>query len=205
MEQKNIEQRIFSMTDRNCPEQLTGGAGGVNYRLLLANKNYNLIQNMYHIFSDVVVEEDAMMNLVMLSNQSMSDGERLIKYYKKLNEYYWFTDNDIYFFHDVMSAYVFVSIFNVHKTVLIYHQQGSLYAEWVCFQKQHNETYRKELNERFAYVVNAVKYLAFPSKGAMQSVIDSEPALEEVIIMQILKFCIMVVIIRIMWILLRML
>lgn len=175
-----IEGRVFSFSDRKCPSQPTGGPGGVNYRLLLANRRYHYVENMYHIFEDVIIEKDAMLSLV-INGSGNDDNKRLLKYFQKLHEYYRFSDDDVYLFHDVFSAYVFISIFKVSKTVLIYHQQGSLYKEWVYFNGREDKELKVQLDAILKTTFQAVKYVAFPSAGAKESVIESDSSFQQVL------------------------
>lgn len=177
---ENKKIRVFSFSDRPCPSQPTGGPGGVNYRLLLANNKFDYIDNIYYIFQDVIIEKEVLHSLI-LNNCPDNDLLRLSKYYQKLHEYYRFTDNDIYLFHDVFSAYVFISIFKVTRTLLIYHQQGTLYKEWVYFNKSHDEEMKKIMDEIMSSTMKTVKYVAFPSNGAKESVIESDPTFGELL------------------------
>jgi glycosyltransferase involved in cell wall biosynthesis len=157
----------------------TGGPAGVNYRLMMANNKYKYIENMYFVFADVIFEDDAKLILDVYADSSWSDVDRLTKYFLKLNEYYRFTEDDVFFFHDVMSAFVFMSKLPVAKTALIYHQQGSLYKEWECFIGRQDLERKRILDSLLTTVVNSVRYMAFPSMGAKQSVIDSDPEFQK--------------------------
>jgi glycosyltransferase involved in cell wall biosynthesis len=181
MKQDDMNGRVFSFSDRNCPSQPTGGPAGVNYRLLLANKRFQSINNMYHIFSDIIVEKDAMLSVVLNSDGTEGDIERLTRYFKKLDEYYCFTDDDVYLFHDAIGAYAFLLTFKVTKTVLVYHQQGSLYREWQYFSGQSDKKAKKDMDTVLAYVLTKVKYAAFPSMGAKESLIASDSIFESFI------------------------
>ena len=172
--------RVFSIADRGCPSQPTGGPGGVNYRLLLANRKYGYIDHMYHIFNETIIEDDAILKITFMES-SDNDSERLKRYFMKLNEYYHFTEDDIYIFHDVLSAYIFTSSFPVSKTILVYHQQGSLYKEWEFFTGKKDAAYKELMDNLLITSMMSVMYMAFPSKGSIESVIDSEPAIAETI------------------------
>lgn len=172
--------RVFSFSDRICPSQPTGGPGGVNYRLLFANRTYGYVENMINIFSDVIVEKDAMINISLLGIDN-NENEKLTRYLIKIHDLYHFTNDDIYIFHDIYSVIFFTTLFKVDKTILVYHQQGSLYKEWSFFNGKENEKVKKNLDSLLIQAINSVKYLSFPSIGAMESVIDSDPTFGELI------------------------
>lgn len=179
-EDKNSKARVFSFSNRLCPKQPTGGPGGVNYRLVFANRNYGYIENMIHVFQDVIFEKDATLKL-SLADAEGSELEVLKRYLLKLDYYYHFSENDIYFFHDVGSAFIFLSTFPFTKTVLVYHQQGSLYKEWEYFSGQKDESRKDTLDAILITTIKLIKYLAFPSKGAIESLIESEPTLKLIV------------------------
>jgi glycosyltransferase involved in cell wall biosynthesis len=172
--------RVFSISDRACPTQPTGGPGGVNYRLLLANKKYGYINRMYHIFNEVIIEDTSILSLSFTETIS-NNSDRLKRYFMKLDEYYHFTEDDIYIFHDVVSAYIFTSNFPFRKTILVYHQQGTLYREWELFTGKKDASLKEAKDVLLTVTMMSVKYMAFPSKGSIESVIESEPAFEEII------------------------
>lgn len=172
--------RVFSISDRECPLQPAGGPAGVNYRLMLANRKYGFINHMYHIFKNMIIDDDSIMNLNMFEKED-NVIDWLKRYFKKLNDYFHFSDDDIYIFHDVFSAFVFISIFPFRKTVLVYHQQGSLYKELVFFGHKPDEELKKQLDSLLHATFMSMMYIGFPSKGAIESVIESEPVLENTI------------------------
>lgn len=176
-----LTRRVFSISDRTCPSQPSGGPGGVNYRLLLANRKYDYIENMYHIFNDTIIDNNSILKISLLGVDNSNEGVRLTHYFKKLDEFYHFSKDDCYFFHDVLSAYIFISCFPVNNTVLVYHQQGSLYKEWEYFTGENNPERKKYLDSLLISTMKSVMYMAFPSKGSIESIISSEPALEEII------------------------
>ena len=188
--------RSFVISYRKCLGPV-GGGRGVNYKLYLANKRYHLINNCYHIFSDMVIEpgdtevtyskeSNALPNKSGLRNilSRTSIGwivkhkmyrNRIQTYFKQLDNKYHFSADDVYVFHDVESLNEFYQLWSTYKnTILVYHQQGSLYNEWKSFNERDLESYRVYLNR---YAENAFKnccVLAFPSNGAKESLIASE-------------------------------
>lgn len=172
--------RVFSLSNRQCPTQPSGGPGGVNYRLLNANRNYQYIENMIHIFEDVVVEKDALHDILILGPEE-NEFEMLKKYLLKLNSYYRFTDDDVYFFHDPLTAFIFITLFKVNKTVLVYHQQGTLYKEFEYITGEQNKEQKIIQDSLLTSAFLSVKYTAFPSRGSIESLIASDMDMANII------------------------
>ena len=180
-----------------------GGGTGVNYKVYLANKRYHYIENCYHIFMDQVIEPDTK-EVVYGTLSSTSFNSKSIKkklsristawifkhkryrkriraYFKQLDQTYHFSDDDVYIFQDVESAHEFMQLFPFSRTALVYHQQGSLYCEWKNFNSYKLEGYRNYLNQYSDEVYKTVKVLAFPSNGAKESLLESEPFFEHTV------------------------
>ncbi|OOM79914.1 glycosyltransferase [Clostridium sp. BL-8] len=175
------KRRVFSFSNRNCPAEPCGGSGGVNYKLLFANREYRYIDEMYNIFKDVIIDNDSMLTVELVGMRGKSYEEITQKKYLKLHSYYNFSNDDVYIFHDVESALIFMSLFNASKTVLVYHQQGSLYRENVAFGGVEDENKKKHLDNLLKEAISRINYLGFPSVGAKQGLIDSEPSLENLV------------------------
>lgn len=175
-----VKQRTFSIAFRKCPAAPTGGPGGVNYRLYLANKKYHYFEALYNVFHDRVLENDCE-HIIKFHKEGMSDTEYLTSYLLKLHEYYRFTDEDIFIIHDVLSANVLYNLHPFKHTILVYHQQGSLYREWEYLTGKQDCNLKVVYDNLLKEVFSTMKYVAFPSYGAIESIIASEPTLEEVI------------------------
>lgn len=195
--------RVFVISYRKCLGPVGGGTG-VNFKLYLANKQYGMIDQCYHIFTDqVIAPGTAEVSYSKLASAAKSKKKGIVAlltrigsawivkhkkyrqriqfYFRELDSRYHFTEQDVYLFQDVESAYEFMELFPFTKTVLIYHQQGSLYNEWQAFNSVELPAYRKYLNKYSEAVYGKVKVLAFPSMGAKDSLLQSEPYFEKVI------------------------
>lgn len=195
--------RVFVISYRKCMGPVGGGTG-VNFKLYLANRRYGLIDNCYHVFTDkVIAPGETQVSYSKLASNAKSEKKglrailsrvgaawvskhknyrkRIRAYFRKLNEEYRFTDEDVFLFQDVESAHEFMELFGFRNTVLIYHQQGSLYNEWRAFNSYDLPVYRRYLNRYSEAVYAKVKVLAFPSVGAKDSLLQSEPYFERVI------------------------
>jgi glycosyltransferase involved in cell wall biosynthesis len=174
------KNRVFSFADRNCPAQLTGGPGGVNLRLYTANKRLHYFEHLILVFHDKVLEQELEMKIQF--HEKIYEGDRYLhRYFMKLNEYYSFAKDDVFIFHDASSADVFNRIFSLPNTIIVYHQQGSLYKEWSCFTGSENLEIKKKCDNLMKRAFASVKYVAFPSYGAIESVIDSDDSMKELI------------------------
>lgn len=175
--------RVFSFSNRSCPLQKAGGPGGVNYRLFLANVKYKLFSELYHVFSDIIIEPQT--ERVNPSFYCLNEGnnliERLRANYRKLGEEYFFTNEDVFLFHEVESALAFTLEFSFVKTVLIYHQQGSLYYEYLAFGKPENAGVKAYFDLIFREALKRISVLAFPSMGAKDALIQTEPSWGEAV------------------------
>ncbi|MBQ9761949.1 MAG: glycosyltransferase [Oscillospiraceae bacterium] len=195
--------RVFVISYRKCLGPVGGGTG-VNFKLYLANKQYGMIDNCYHIFTDqVIAPGTAEVSYSKLGSAAKSQKKgvmalltrmgaawiakhqnyrkRIRVYLRQLNEQYHFNGRDVFLFQDVESAHEFMDLYPFTKTVLIYHQQGSLYNEWQAFNFVELPAYRKYLNKYSEKVYQKVKVLAFPSMGAKDSLLQSEPYFEKVL------------------------
>lgn len=195
--------RVFVISYRKCLGPVGGGTG-VNYKLYLANKQYGMIDHCHHIFTDQVIapgtaevcysklgsaaksQKKGIMALVTRMGAAwivkhQNYRKRIRAYFRELDSRYHFSEQDVFLFQDVESAHEFMELFPYTKTVLIYHQQGSLYNEWKAFNAMHLPLYRKYLNKYSETVYRKVKVLAFPSMGAKDSLLQSEPYFENVI------------------------
>lgn len=172
--------RVFSFADRVCPMAPSGGPGGVNYRLYEANRRKKYFEKLYCVFSDRVLEYDAEL-ILNLVGRKPGDKDHFLTLLIKLHEYYRFTNEDVFIFHDVMSANIFEQIFKSGKTVLVYHQQGTLYREWQYFTGEENLEFKEALDSTMKAVFSNTNCVAFPSQGSIESIIESDDSLKEII------------------------
>ena len=195
--------RTFMIVGSPC-YGATGGGHGIEYRLYESNQRYNLIENLYYIFSDRVIEpkqncgELATRTAVKKKNKVYSllrkfkpdflrikrlkdEYQCLDVYFKKLNEKYAFSNDDIYIFQDVKTAYVFTEIFNVSKCAVVFHMQGSMYNEWKVSLGIESGAVHEYFNNVFIRTMEKIRYLCFPSNGTKESLIETEPLLENLV------------------------
>lgn len=207
-------RRTFMLAYQKCYGETGGGHGG-EYRLYLANKKYHLMEDVYFIFADRVIEgtDECGLLAVMEKPQERSklykmirnaasgsirglkkareferQKENEIEILHKLDRKYHFTSDDIYIFHDLQVAYPFVCTYDFPNTILISHAQGSLYNEWSAMSGSRSEVLRKYYNNVFCVTVKEMKYLGFPAKGAEESLLASEPDLKEIVQSKIRKY-----------------
>lgn len=195
--------RVFVISYRKCLGPVGGGTG-VNFKLYLANKDHQMIPGQYHVFSDqVIVPGTGEVSCSKLPpvTKAPKKGlrgllsrmgaawvvkhrryrQRIRKYFRELDGQYGFSQEDVFLFQDVESAAEFMAVFPFTKTVLVYHQQGSLYNEWKAFNAVDLPVYRRYLNKYSEAVYAKVRVLAFPSMGAKDSLVESEPYFEKVL------------------------
>jgi glycosyltransferase involved in cell wall biosynthesis len=178
-----------------------GGAGGVNYRLLVANEKYKKIENAYFIFRDKIIEpgddipqidEEKKVNYIgfrkmktiFLSIFNISDFTRNIKeiiklkntlflsraYFRKLDQKYHFSGDDIFILQDEISAYGLMRFANPRKSLFLYHHQGSLKSEYVSLQNiKILRNYEKTLNKFQSAIFQHYENWGFPSRGSLES------------------------------------
>lgn len=202
-------RRIFMFTHEPCYGNTGGGEGGV-FRLYLANRKYNLIEDVYFVFQDRVIHGQEMCgDLIPRPYPQNRRFPRLRKFLKKtlptvmairkirkirqsreldmlayldeLNQRYHFNERDIFIFHDTHYAHAFTMHYHFPNFVLVYHRQGSLYNESVTRDGMSSWLLHRYLNRVFTETVQAVKYLGFPARGAEESLLASEPALTAVV------------------------
>lgn len=182
-----------------------GGGGGVNYRLAAINAKRKDELKIINVFSDVCVERETF-NLIKLSQ--LPDSSKTLKgklkklmyttplllpymfnnkinnaeyYLKKTDSKYCFCEDDVFYFHDLESAIAFRKLYSFTKTILVYHHQGSIYYEWSSDTGIKSERLREWLNEYQKKAFDSVHFWGFPSKGARNSLIESEPELKNFI------------------------
>lgn len=193
--------RIFMMVYQPCYGE-SGGGHGIEYRLYRTNERENLLNDVYFVFLDRVIKKgDPIGEFAIKKNTSKSpsklkkiinrikpgflraikiqnDYNKVCSYIKTLDKEYHFNEDDIYVFHDVKIAYAFSKLFKFKKTALVFHMQGSVYNEWKAFSGISSSAVQKVLNNVFIESCKNMKYLCFPSRGAMESLVESAPELK---------------------------
>ena len=200
--------RVFFITSRPYGG-MAGGAAGVNYKLYIADKKYKTIDRAVFVFRDYVfdssVETDTIKPTVTAKAQklrqkrnSFSDrfevvisSFRIILYHlrllieikrlREINRKYRFDGNDCYIFQDIESAWAFIRSFKYRNIGIVYHQQGSIYSEYNAIKQINSSMYRKYLDSVTTTVFDHVSHIAFPSMGAKEALLNSQPKLRETI------------------------
>lgn len=198
--------RTFMFAYQPCCGNTGGGSGGM-YRLYRANQTYRLIDNIYFVFGDRVVYgmEDCgalatrpggerafpFRRLKKYAPQFLFSWKKRVdleqkhkqycKYLRTLNLKYHFSADDIYIFHDFQLAHAFTKLYAYPNCTMVFHAQGSLYNEWAASSGHHSEFIRNYYNREFSRTVKKLTYLGFPSKGAEESLVSSEPSLRQVV------------------------
>lgn len=182
----------------------TGGGHGIEYRLYDANKKYKLLQNVYFVFSDRVIEPEMDCGAFAVGNKKRKHGKIFLylkkfkpqiyrlwslkrgykafaSYLKHVGEHYKFSNKDIYLFQDVKSAYTFSTVFSYTNCALIYHMQGSMYHEWSASLGIKSEQVHVFFNRVFEKAVLNMRFLCFPSVGTEECLVETEPAMCKII------------------------
>ncbi len=195
--------RIFICSNRKNLGSV-GGGGGVNYRLSYVNSLSDSDIEVINVFSDAIVTKNNFsvmeVNKVTKKNTLKSKMRSIInksphfisffyknkvrkakRYLKSADEKYLFTNEDVFYLHDLESAIAFKELFDYSNTVLVYHHQGSVYNEWSSDTGIKSDNVRRFLNKYLRKAFKGVNYWGFPSKGARESLMLSEPSLKDFI------------------------
>lgn len=194
--------RVFMMVYQPCYGE-TGGGHGIEYRIYRANEKESIIDNIYYVFSDRVVKNGSKIGRLAIKNSTsktssslknavnkikpgflralkiQNDYNSICNYIRNLDKEYHFSNEDIFIFHDVKMAYAFTKLFNYKRTALVFHMQGSVYNEWRAFSGISSSSVQKVLNRIFVQSCHKIRYLCFPSNGALESLIESAPELKD--------------------------
>ncbi len=157
------------------PKGPCGGAGGVCYRLMKANENYRLFDDALFIFADKCVST---LNGVTDLPFALEEFQiiRLKEFYTALNDIVHYSDNDFIVFHNIESFYAYKECFpTTGRTLVVYHQQGSVYSESLFMGKEPDEEYERVCFDITRFAVEKSDIFAFPSRGAKQALIDTLP------------------------------
>lgn len=192
--------RVFMFSYRECMGEV-GGSAGVNYKLYMANKKFSFIHNMIHLFKGTaltqddtetdkfefnVVEKQAGKIRRMLKHIGLLDifnyERKLIqagKWIERLDKIYSFLNDDVFVFHDFESAYAFSRQYAYDRMLFVYHQQGSLYAEWKAYHNIISPIYHLYLDKKQKDILKKIPYIGFPSNGAKEMLIHFDNYMKE--------------------------
>lgn len=167
--------RFISVAARPMPKGPCGGAGGVSYRLMKANEKYRLFEETVFIFSDICISslKGEIVGSSVPIKQQLAELEKL---YMKLDAILNFNEDDYYTFHDLESFVAMKQVLPwIDKTLVMYHQQGSIYSESIFMGNDADERYEKFCFELTKVAVEQSQLFGFPSHGAKQALIDTLP------------------------------
>ncbi|MDG0794594.1 hypothetical protein OMP38_29950 [Cohnella ginsengisoli] len=102
--------------------------------------------------------------------------KKITQILKRFHTEYEFSAQDAFVFHDENTLYAFSELFPSFKKVTqIHHCQGSRYNEFKAMNGYQNEEMRKILN--YIHQKSLTKYIhfGFPSNGAYEELIKTEP------------------------------
>lgn len=167
--------RFISLSGRVMPKGPCGGSGGVSYRIMKANEKYRLFDDTVFIFNDKCISS----SLGEVPVKSFPRGQQLIElegYYSELNETLVFDEEDCFVFHDLESFCAMKESFPwIIRTLVMYHQQGSIYRESLYMGNQPNEEYERFCFDLTRFAVEESHFFGFPSHGAKQALVDTLP------------------------------
>ena len=167
--------RFISVAARPMPKGPCGGAGGVSYRLMKANERYKLFEETVFIFSDKCISssEGEIVASPVPVKQQLAELESL---YLKLDRILEFNDDDYFAFHDLESFVAMKQALPwIDKTLVMYHQQGSIYSESIFMGNDPNERYEEFCFNLTRIAVEQSQLFGFPSRGAKQALIETLP------------------------------
>lgn len=199
-----MSERIFFLSSHMC-EGESGGGHGVIYRLYQANQVYKILpNNTVYVFMNCVAEdsrgEDQFLiqreatlksplrvaltkyipNFIRISNQKRR-YDRIGAYLEELNKQYTFCESDVFICHDFRIAYVFLNRFPGLKCAYVHHMQGSVYFEWHSETGLNSKPMKKLYDAIFCDICKKADMICFPSQGTEESIINSEPEMQNVV------------------------
>lgn len=191
---------VYFFSYRRCAGPV-GGGQGVTYKICAANKKLSILEHVKYCFKNIVIEnpEDYTSDYTDKNKKQKKDNARKAisskgissllfgvyrfkkakKWVRDIVEKFKIDQSDICIFQDIEAAYGFVSQYTGYRTALVYHQQGGLYYEWKSFNNTESEVYHKFLLKKMKFVFSHVEKIAFPSNGAKEALMQTEPMLSK--------------------------
>ncbi len=167
--------RFISVSARPVPHGPGGGSGGVCYRLMRANEKYRLFEDAVFIFSDTCISASE----GEISVGSAPQAHQLIefeRYFRQLDEALRFCEDDSFVFHDLESFCAMKQSFSqITRTLVMFHQQGSIYSEYIFMGNEPDKEYEQFCFELTRVAVDESELFGFPSIGAKQALIATLP------------------------------
>ena len=167
--------RFISVAARPMPKGPCGGSGGVSYRIMKANERYHLFDDTVFIFMDKCITSSG----GEVTVESLPKGQQLIElenYYKQLNDNLIFREDDQFVFHDLESFCAMRESFPwISRTLVMYHQQGSIYSESLFMGNEPDEAYEQFCFDLTRTAVEQSALFGFPSYGAKQALTATLP------------------------------
>jgi glycosyltransferase involved in cell wall biosynthesis len=181
-------QRIFIISGRNCVGDRNGGMG-VNYKLWLANREYALCKNMYHVFFDRILSTQrgdvvptvsvptivrkhftALIGLVGILKKLLQCRQEL----RRTNHQFIYKNDDYFVFMDFEIAYVFSRMFPQNKFKVIHHNPGTLYYFHTATHggKVIHPVVKYLYEQMTRRIVSKAESVAFPSFGAAEAFME---------------------------------
>ena len=157
------------------PKGPCGGSGGVSYRLMKANEKYHLFDDTVFIFTDNCITSSK----EEITVEALPKGQQLIElenYYSHLNAVLEFCEDDRFVFHDLESFCAMKECFPwIRRTLVMYHQQGSIYSESIFLGNEPDERYEQFCFDLTRTAVEESGNFGFPSHGAKQALVATLP------------------------------
>lgn len=167
--------RFISVAARPIPKGPCGGAGGVSYRLMKANEKYRLFEETVFIFLDKCISssEGEIVASSVPIKQQLAELEGL---YLKLDRILEFNVDDYFAFHDLESFVAMKQALPwIDKTLVMYHQQGSIYSESIFMGNDPDERYAEFCFDLTRIAVEQSQLFGFPSHGAKRALMETLP------------------------------
>lgn len=167
--------RFISVAARPMPKGPCGGAGGVSYRLMKANEKYRLFEETVFIFLDKCISssEGEIVASSVPIKQQLAELEGL---YLKLDRILEFNVDDYFAFHDLESFVAMKQALPwIDKTLVMYHQQGSIYSESIFMGNDPDERYAEFCFDLTRIAVEQSQLFGFPSHGAKRALMETLP------------------------------
>ncbi len=155
----------------------TGGPGGVNYLLMICNDKYKLIKDIIFIFKNEELLKSKLelffLRIIKKIKKTIKADNYSIPFEHKvfIKSLIGKHGNSLYVSHDPISSFLLLT--QGKNCITVYHQQGSLYNEYLSFGGKKNDTLKSYYTMIEKEIIDKSKYIVFPSKGAREAFIDT--------------------------------